>query len=200
MKKISIIIPVYNTEKYLRKCFDSLVNQTYYDFVAIVINDGSTDNSLNIINEYEKKYDSIFKVYNVENCGRANARNIGLSKVKTEYCMFLDSDDYLEEDTLYSLMSEMDKNTDVLVFDAMRIINGEKKSVMKYYNKLSNDSIKSLILSTPCPCGKLYRTSLFKDNDLWFPKDIRLYEDLGIIPLVSCYAKKVKYFFVAEPM
>ena len=193
MKKISVIVPVYNTGKYLRKCFDSIVNQSYHDFTVIVVNDGSTDNSLEIIKEYDKKYPSLFKIYNIENSGRANARNYGLSRVKTEFFTFIDSDDYIDENTFLNFMQEVDKETDVVVCNAVRVINGNENNVLKFYNQKTIDAGKNLIISHPGPCGKLYRTKIFKDNNLAFPKDVKLYEDLGVIPLVGVYTNKIKY-------
>lgn len=93
--KVSIIVPVYNVEKYLAKCLDSLVNQTLKDIEIICINDGSTDNSLEILNTYAQK-DSRITIIDKKNEGVSAARNTGLNISKGEYIMFVDSDDYLE--------------------------------------------------------------------------------------------------------
>ena len=90
--KYSIIVPIYNAEKYLRKCLDSLVNQTYSNYEIILVNDGSVDNSNVIIEEYAKKYNFI-KSYTKENTGVADTRNYGISKVNADYMLFVDSDD-----------------------------------------------------------------------------------------------------------
>ena len=94
MPKISVIIPVYNVEKYLRECLDSLLNQTFKDIEIICVNDGSTDGSLNILNEYASK-DSRFIIINQNNQGLSAARNNGLNVAKGDYVAFLDSDDYI---------------------------------------------------------------------------------------------------------
>ena len=92
--KISVIIPVYNVEKYLRICLESILNQNFKGYEIILINDGSTDNSLNICREYEKKYSNII-VINEENSGPSAARNKGLEYAKGKYISFIDSDDEL---------------------------------------------------------------------------------------------------------
>lgn len=97
--KVSIIIPVYNVENYLRVCLDSVVNQTYSDLEIICINDGSTDSSLDILNEYAKN-DSRILVVSQSNRGLAAARNTGLEYVTGELCYFLDSDDYIERNLI----------------------------------------------------------------------------------------------------
>ena len=93
--KVSIIVPVYNVEKYIKKCLDSLVHQTLSDIEIIVVNDGSPDNSELIINQYLKKYSNI-KYFKKENGGQGSARNFGLSKAIGKYIMFVDSDDYVD--------------------------------------------------------------------------------------------------------
>jgi glycosyltransferase involved in cell wall biosynthesis len=97
--KISVIIPIYNTEKYLRQCLDSVVNQTLKDIEIICINDGSTDNSLQILNEYVTK-DTRMKIINSKNGGSCGSRNAGLNIVKSDYIMFVDSDDWIQLNTL----------------------------------------------------------------------------------------------------
>ena len=98
MYKVSVIVPVYNTEKYLKKCLDSLVHQTLKEIEIILINDGSTDNSQKIIDEYVLKYPKLFKVFSQKNSGQAVARNLGIKNSKGEFIAFADSDDYLEID------------------------------------------------------------------------------------------------------
>ncbi|MFU0826465.1 MAG: Glyco-trans-2-like domain-containing protein [Lachnoclostridium sp.] len=94
--KVSIIVPVYNVEKYLRQCMESLVNQTLKEIEIIVVNDGSPDNSIKILEEYEKKYPDMVKVFTTENRGVSHARNYGLDHATGEYIMFVDSDDFVE--------------------------------------------------------------------------------------------------------
>lgn len=107
---ISVIIPVYNVEKYIRECFDSLLKQTYSNFEAIVIDDGSTDQSGSVCDEYAKK-DDRFRVIHTENNGIGAARNLGLDTATGEYCFFLDPDDVIETDTFCYLVGLL-KNYD----------------------------------------------------------------------------------------
>ena len=96
MVKVSIIVPIYNTEKYLIKCLDSLVNQTLTDIEILLINDGSTDNSQKIIDEYVKKYPNICRCFRQENSGQACARNVGINSARGDFIAFVDSDDYVD--------------------------------------------------------------------------------------------------------
>lgn len=107
--KLSVVVIVYNTEYYLEECLDSLVNQTLDSMEIICVNDGSTDNSLNVLNRYAKKYDNI-KVIDQENAGGANAGNRGLKEAKGEYVTLVDSDDMVVEDA-YEKMYNKAKET-----------------------------------------------------------------------------------------
>lgn len=116
--KVSVIIPVYNTEKYLREALDSIVNQTLKEIEIITINDGSTDSSLDILNEYAKKDNRII-VYSQENQGQAIARNFGIEKSKGKYIYFFDSDDILLHEALEETYNKCEKdNLDLCFFDA----------------------------------------------------------------------------------
>ena len=110
MVKVSVIVPVYNVEKYIRKCLDSLVNQTLEDIEIIVVNDGSKDSSIDILKEYAEKHNNI-KVYEKENGGLSDARNYGLQFATGKYIAFLDSDDYVDVN-LYKRMYEKAKAED----------------------------------------------------------------------------------------
>ena len=92
--KFSIIVPVYNTEKYLKRCLDSIKSQSFKDYEVIIVNDGSTDNSSDIISKYP------YKIINQENLGLSRARNNGVKEASGDYLIFLDSDDYIEKDLL----------------------------------------------------------------------------------------------------
>ena len=110
---VSIIIPVYNVEKYIVECLESVVNQTYENLEIILVNDGSTDNSKEICLEYAQR-DQRIKLYSKENGGLSSARNYGLSKVTGNYVFFLDSDDYLVTDTIENLLNMLiNTNADV---------------------------------------------------------------------------------------
>ena len=121
MVAISIVIPVYNVEKYLRECLDSLINQTFNDFEVICVNDGSKDSSLEILNEYAQK-DIRFKVISQENGGSGSARNNGLSRAQGKYVQFLDGDDYFEPEMLEKLYNLAEKHqADITVCSSRKV-------------------------------------------------------------------------------
>lgn len=116
---INIIVPVYNTATYLPQCLDSLVNQTYRDIEIICVNDGSTDNSPDILKAYAER-DSRILVIHQENLGLSGARNKGLESARGEWVMFVDSDDWIGTDCCKTLLSHTDKQTDVCLFSYIR--------------------------------------------------------------------------------
>ena len=105
--KISIIVPVYNTEKYIRQCLDSILNQTYQNFECLLINDGSSDNSLSIAESFAQN-DSRMKVFTKENGGPSSSRNYGLNKVSGEFITFVDADDYIDEYMIENMIDKED--------------------------------------------------------------------------------------------
>ena len=127
MVKFSVIIPVYNSEKYLKECLDSLVNQTFKDFEIICINDGSTDNSKKLLEEYANKDDRI-NVYSQENQGVGAARNYGMTLAKGKYINFLDSDDILSANALKSAYEFLEKHAEIDVVSIPIFFFNEKKS------------------------------------------------------------------------
>lgn len=173
--KISIIIPVYNSEQYLNKCLDSILNQNYKNFEVVLINDGSKDRSGQICDEYASR-DSRFNVYHIENGGVSNARNLGLSIVQGDYVTFVDSDDYLKQDFLFILSSYTEKSFDfiqtgLLFFDEnTSLISTEELPDQEFdlkSNKLDAFELATIRLITS-PCCKLYKRSIIMDNDLRF--------------------------------
>ena len=121
--KFSIIVPVYNVEKYLSKCLDSVINQTNQDFEVIVVNDGSPDNSQKIIYEYVEKYPDKIKGFIKENGGLSDARNYGIARASGEYIIFLDSDDYIDEHLLEKLDEKIkeDSNLDIIGYNLVDV-------------------------------------------------------------------------------
>ena len=124
MIKYSIIVPVYNVEKYLGKCLNSLVNQKNDNYEIIIVNDGSTDNSQKIIDVYEKKYPKLIKSFEKENGGLSSARNYGIDNSNGKYLLFVDSDDYVSDNYLEVLDDSVNiNNPDILVFN-YNVVNG----------------------------------------------------------------------------
>lgn len=200
MGKVSIIVPVYNTSNQLRQCLESLVNQTIKDIEIIIINDGSTDNSEIIIQEYVKKYSNLIKYCYKENEGIAKTRNFGIDKAQSDYILFVDSDDYISKDLIEKLMPYINKDIDVIKFKLQRVSeDGEilervdgpvfsETSGGEAFNKLYSEDV---LLDSPCVY--LIKRNLFIDNNLKFNRTY--HEDFGLIPLIIINAKR----FVSTP-
>ena len=190
MLKVSIIVPVYNVEKYLDNCLSSLVNQTLDDIEIIVINDGPTDRSSKIIEKYAKKSDKI-KVYNKKNGGVSDARNYGLKKASGEYIGFVDSDDYVSKD-MYEKMycKAKESDFDVVVCDLNYVFeDGSIKRVSSHINKDTTNIKKTLINMYPCVWNKIYKLSLLK-NKLEFQKGV-WFEDVDFLYKLFPYVKTI---------
>ena len=189
MIKVSVIVPVYNVEEYLEKCLDSLVNQTLKDIEIIIINDGSPDNSQQIIDSYAQKYKNI-KPYIKENGGLSDARNFGIKKASGEYLAFLDSDDYVTTD-MYEKMYEKAKsgNFDVVVCDLNYIY--EDKIVPAYSNlKTDTTNIKKAMLNIyPAAWNKIFKKKLFS-NGIEFKKGV-WFEDVEFLYRLLPYVKTI---------
>ncbi len=197
MAKISVIVPVYNTGKYVKKCLDSLINQTVKkELEIIIVNDGSTDNSEEIIKRYMKKNDKqeIIKYYAKENEGIAKTRNFGIEKATSEYIMFVDSDDYIDEQTIEKLKPYIEKNIDIIKFKLQRIdennnilekVDGpvfEEITGEDAFNKMYCEDI--LMDST---CVYLIKKELFTNNNFKFQRTY--HEDFGLMSFVILAAK-----------
>ena len=195
MKKISVIIPVYNTEKYLKRCFDSVIAQEYKDLELVIINDGSTDNSEQLINEYKTKYPELISYYNKENTGVADTRNFGIKKSKGEYIMFLDSDDYIDTALLKNLEDYINKNIDLIKFklqrvneegETLEIVPGatfEETTGEEGFNKLYSTDV---LLDSPCVY--LIKKEILTKNNLKFMVGTE-HEDFGLVPFIIVLAK-----------
>lgn len=197
---ISVIIPVYNVEEYLHYAIESLEKQTYKNFEIILVNDGSTDNSGELCDEYSEKYSNV-RVFHKENGGLSDARNFGVQKAKGEFITFLDPDDYLEVYSLELLASIQEMQDCDIV--STRVKATELYNV--YSNRsLTEEDIKNVIVmnrdifleeafydkvATVSACGKLYRKSIL---EIPFPKG-KIYEDLYIISEHVGKANKIVY-------
>lgn len=193
-KKISIIIPIYNVEKYVRQCLESVINQTYKNLEIIIVNDGTKDNSMKIVGEYLS--DERIKVINKENGGLSSARNKGMEDVNGEYTYFLDSDDWLELNTIEILVKNLEENLDIIganfyLFDEIK--KEKKVSNLKVtYEKIEEGKYFLLDEAEIVVWNKLYKTSFLKENRIIFLENI-VHEDEDFT--FKCYmkAKKIKY-------
>ncbi|MEE1156783.1 MAG: glycosyltransferase family 2 protein [Methanobrevibacter sp.] len=201
--KISVVLPVYNVANYLRKCLDSLVNQTFEDFEVICVNDGSTDLSLGILEGYALT-DSRFKIISQENKGLSGARNTGIQHVRGEYVLFVDSDDWIEENALEELYKHVEGfDSDITMFK-FRYFNEDTKEISESQNsKLEiipdslitsnfnyNDVLDILFKISHSPFNKLYKTSFLRELDAKFLYG-SYYEDLEFFYKVFLKAEKV---------
>ena len=143
--EVSVIIPVYNSKNYLNKCIESLINQTFNDIEFIFVNDGSTDNSLSILEQYSKK-DSRIKIINQKNQGISQARNRGMKEAKGRYIGFIDSDDWVDLDFYQKLYSSIiETNADIAVSSIIRIGKNYQKYRVKYDRTETFESLEDKI-------------------------------------------------------
>lgn len=185
----SVIVPVYNVEKYLDKCLASILGQTFKDYECIIVDDGSPDNSNTIIDNYVKK-DQRFKVIHQKNMGISAARNAGLDIAKGDYITFIDSDDYIANDYLEKFASKITST------DADIVICGFIEVYAEYIKEVSSksentDEIKKNILADVLhayPWNKCYKKDLFQN--IRFPVN-KIFEDLLTIPEVCLNAQKI---------
>lgn len=201
---ISIIVPVYNTEKYLDKCIQSILNQTYTDLEIIFINDGSTDHSLQILEKYQVQ-DNRIRIISVENGGQGRARNIGIEQAKGEYIMFVDSDDWISRDCVESLYhTVINEQCDIAIGEYKKTCY-EEESFATIFNPpipviINKQNKKEFLFKIPTyPFAKLFRKELFVKYEICFPA--HYFEDVVTLPLVyavadkMCYQKEVVYYY-----
>lgn len=188
--KISIIVPVYNAEKYIKRCLNSLINQTYENLEIIIIDDGSKDKSLKIVKEYSKK-DKRIKIIEKENTGVSDTRNIGINNATGEYIMFVDSDDWLTKDSCEKYSKFFEYNLDIIISKSFIIYPNKKEKSHSYIKKskiLSELEIEKLVSSIfiennnyfsfiEAPWAKIFKTEFLKDNNIRFKKNLKIGED-----------------------
>ena len=213
MKKVSIIIPAYNVEDYIGYCLDSLVCQTLSDLEIIIINDGSVDNTKDVIEAYRAKYPDMIKAFHVENSGAAAARNIGLDAASGEYIGFVDSDDYVREDTfelLYNAAKE--KNAEIVSCGYCREgVHFTRKMPFGNRNIKAEDVFDKNIFSEPLLFdevpylwNKIFKADIIQKNNIRFHKDLRIYEDLVFTYEAFLFANKISrvedylYYYVVS--
>ena len=204
---ISIIIPVYNVEKYLRECLDSILAQTFQDFEIICVDDGSTDKSLEILQEYKRK-DDRFVILQQRHSGAGSARNNGIRLAEGKYIQFLDSDDYFEPTLLEEMYNHAEKfDADLTVCSSRKVddegnitetgspnfpINIDKVPMEKVFNREEcKDDIFSLF--TPVVWNKLIKKSFLEENHLEFPP-LKIYEDIAFMHSLIISAGRIAAF------
>ena len=195
---ISIVVPVYNTEKYLHRCINSLIKQTYKNIEILLINDGSTDNSEKICAEYMKANINVF-VYTKPNGGLSDARNYGIEKASGSYIMFVDSDDFIAENMVEALYTDIvNHNADISSIDVFEFSNEcyifpnayNSQNTITLDNRMAIKNIISNINTYNYAWNKLYNAKLF--DTVKFPKGYVM-EDLGTTYLLIYKAHKITY-------
>lgn len=210
--KLSVIVPVYKVEQYLRQCLDSIVNQTYKNLEIILIDDGSPDGCGKICDEYAEKDPRIILIHK-ENEGQCAARNDGIDRTTGEWLTFVDSDDWCETDYYEKMFAELGTQTPDVFVTGGHLMEFEDKQVLKYNShsyeifdtKEKTDALMAKVLAPQCgakddgvhassagsPWDKLYRTTFIKENKLCFDRESRAWEDMLFNFYVFDKAKEV---------
>lgn len=199
--KVSVVVPVYNSEKYIESCLDSLVNQTLKNIEIICVNDGSPDNSINILRKYESKYKNIV-IIDKQNEGVWKARLDGINKARGKYISFLDSDDNVEKDFLEKMYNKIESTSADISVCGFKRIDAKSKKVLSKEMKYSSDRIidmnknpEEVISVNTALWNKIYKATVLKElNDIENPP--RILEDMMFLSIV--YLKAQKITFVEE--
>lgn len=192
--KFSIIVPVYNIEEYINKCIDSIVKQNYTNYEVIIVNDGSTDNSLSKLKKYNQ--DNI-KIVTKKNGGLSSARNFGLKYATGEYVWFVDGDDYIEKKSLYELNKKLNSlkyEPELLVFQYFEDYQTKR---VRFIDRISWNDKEYLPLVAVSAWSKIYKMNYIKKEKIKFTEGL-IYEDLEINPYLLCTAKHVE--FLEKPL
>ena len=187
---ISIIVPIYNTSKYLKKCINSLINQTHKNIEIILINDGSSDNSEEIVLSFN---DERIKYTKNTNQGIGKTRNEGIKKSLGKYIMFIDSDDYIADDCCELMFNKAEEtNSDIVVSDYYKDRNGEMEifKIVDFEPTSLKDNKDLLLKINLGPCNKIYKSNLLKKNNILFEEYLK-YEDVPFVLECLKHSKKV---------
>jgi glycosyltransferase involved in cell wall biosynthesis len=195
---VSIIIPIYNVEDYVRECLQSVLKQTYTQYEVLLINDGSTDKSASICDAFIKQNPQNFKLIHKTNGGLSDSRNLGIKNAEGIYLIFLDSDDYVSPFMLEKLVASLvQNNSDIACCgitevtetgDKIRSIPANSVLDPGSYSFISEPCVFSK--SLPNACNKIFKKTLFIENNVEFPKGL-WYEDLATIPKLFYYANSI---------
>lgn len=195
MELVSVIVPIYNVEAYLRRCVKSIRNQTYSNMEIILVDDGSPDQCGKICEEYAEK-DPRVKVLHKKNGGLSDARNAGLEVAKGKYVLFTDSDDTIKEELVEKCVKSAESTgSDIVIFDFTRVENGVEEVTSMEIEQGGTYSLQTeprLLFGSPSAVNKLFKRELFIKTGIRFPVG-KYYEDLGTIPKLLLLADKIDY-------
>jgi len=195
MKKISVIVPIYNAEKYIARCLDTILIGAKDNLEIVLINDGSTDKSEEIIKTYLGRYKAKIKYIKKENGGVADTRNVGLEKATGDYIIFVDADDYIDKDLFEKLQPYMEKDIEIIKYKAI-IETEEEEQIGQYEGPTFDTTTGEEAFSKLCFEDEMvdalwvyaYKRELFIKNNIKFIKNTE-HEDFGLIPLIILKAK-----------
>jgi len=202
MPKLSVIIPVYNSVKYLKKTLNSLINQTFKDFEVLCVNDCSTDNSLEILKEFSKQDKRITILNNEKNLGAALSRNVGIDKARGEYIYFLDADDYIDEKYLECMTEKIEREKCNIVLN-MSIQSESNGTISQFHHpsmpiiNADGEYLDKITTIHDAPCfiwARLYRKSFLNEYNLRF-LDIHATDDVVFNAITSMYCDKTFVFY-----
>ena len=185
MKKATIIIPVYNSEKYIKRCMESILSQIDETFEVLLINDGSNDRSEDIIDSYAKKYPGIVRVISKKNEGTAKTRNLGIREARGEFIFFIDNDDFVDDGYFKRFINAIDEKSDIVVGGYRRV---EDKKVRFQSFPKNSSWYKFTVVA---PWAKIYKREFLLKNDISF-LDCGLGEDVYFNIVAYSTAKSVK--------
>lgn len=210
MNLISIIIPIYNIEKYLPRCFDSILAQTYQKFEVVAVDDGSTDNSFQVCLDYAKRDSRIIPVHQ-ENGGASKARNTGITKSTGDYIAFVDGDDFLHSDYLLYLLDSIRTNNTMISMCGLECVDAIGDMVESHF---SNNSVPEKICGRDAVCqigrnvtfgvvwNKLYKREIFDEirftEGMTYEDEMILHHIYGKVDEISCVRKNL-YYYVQRP-
>ena len=195
MPKISVIVPVYNTEQYLSRCIDSILAQSFTDFELLLIDDGSKDNSGKICDEYAAK-DFRVRVFHKENGGVSSARNWGLEKSQGEWIIFIDSDDWISGSMLLDMYEKaISEKSDLAYCDLKMIFNGHTEVLhIAKYDSIKVNMLNNFIKSTfGTVVGMLAKRRLYESNQVRFPVGVKFCEDFYVAVRLMLFSEKICY-------
>jgi len=192
---ISVIIPVYNSEHFLDRCLSSVLSQTFVNFEVLLINDGSTDSSIDICERYEKE-DSRIRFFNRSNHGVSATRQFGIDHCKGKYCIQIDSDDWIDNNCLEVLYKKaVDSNSDIVYIGLIEEYL-DKSVLARVYKSNDIDDYLFALLNGKCwgsVCNKLVLRSLIKKYNISFPNNVCMWEDLSFICKCMMCAKSISF-------
>ena len=197
MVRLSVVIPVYNVEKYLRECLDSVIVPGTEGYEIVCVNDGSTDSSPAILEEYRARYPELIKTVHTENQGLGAASNNGIAAAAGEYVAFLDSDDYYAENAVKEMLEACGSEDDICIFDFSEVTEGGKTiQIKRGCNReegvFTLESYPQLLFEYPSRANKLFRRTLFEEHAIQYPSRV-WFEDYRTNPKLYPFCRSIRY-------